>query len=102
MAGILAELVIRELESQLNPDLVNEFLLYSRYVDDIFILWNGAHKSSLLLKHFSRSEYGLSLKLTQTSRSVVNFLDIKIIASGDHFDTTVYTKPTAIPVIIPR
>lgn len=102
MAGVLAELVVREVESQLSSKLTEEMLLYSRYVDDLFILWHSKHRAHDVIQQLSKKEYGLTLKLTEVSQGVINFLDIKIIASEGTFITTVYTKPTTTPVIIPR
>lgn len=92
MAGVLAQLVVREVESQLNPNLN----------DEIFILWRNKHKAYDIVQQLSRKEYGLTLQLTQVSQSIINFLDIKIIASEEIFNTTVYVKPTTTSVIIPR
>lgn len=36
MAGVLAELVVREVELQLSHNLSSDFLLYSKYVEDLF------------------------------------------------------------------
>lgn len=61
MAGVLAEIVVREVEQQLHHSLTNKFSLYSRYVDNIFVLWKTNHRADDLIQHFSRKEYGLTL-----------------------------------------
>lgn len=102
MAGILVELVVREVEVQISQSLSSEFLFYSMYVDDLFVAWRNSHNTGDLVQHFSKEEFGLKLNLAQVSRSEVNFLDIKIFAGIDTFNTTIYIKSTAPPVIIPR
>lgn len=52
MAGVLAELVIRDKElgvlEQFSPDL----LFYKRYVDDIFIIWGKEDRTKDLENFF--------------------------------------------------
>lgn len=60
------------------------------------------HKGNELVQQLSKTEFGLTLKLTQSSQTTVNFLDIKITLSDNTFLTTVFVKPTTTPVIIPK
>lgn len=76
-------------------------LTYSRNVDDIFILWKNQSMAKDLEKYLTKDQYGLKLKTMQENREVVNYLDVKMIVMDERLDTTVYTKPTSMPVLIP-
>lgn len=76
-------------------------LTYSRNVDDIFILWKNQSMAKDLEKYLTKDQYGLKLKTMQENREVVNYLDVKMIVTDEGLDTTVYTKPTSMPVLIP-
>lgn len=68
-------------------------LLYTRYVDNIFVLRKNQSMTKDLEEQFSKKQYGLKLKKTQESKEDLNYLAIKIIAKRGQFDTTVYRKP---------
>lgn len=101
MAGVLAEIIVREVEFQLHSDIRNEMCMYSRYVDNIFIMWERRSMSELVIEHFSKPQYGLKLKLTNEHNETIDFLDIRIILEMGYLETTVFVKLTNTLVLIP-
>ena len=73
---------------------VSNPVFYQRYVDDILAIFsNQRHIAYLKL----RLENSSVLKFTHESmeNNVFHFLDVKlVIDESDHFDTSVYIKPT--------
>ena len=70
-------------------------LLWKRYIDDIFMIWpHGQYALDDFVNHLNKSHK--TIKFTaETSRSLVNFLDIAV-SLNDHQEiiTSLYTKPT--------
>ena len=85
-----------EEEAVLGPN--NPFLthikLWRRYVDDIFLLWDGSEQDLQMFFDYVNS-YNQFLRFTMTSdRREIHFLDISIMRNGKSFTTNVYRKPT--------
>lgn len=76
--------------------------LYIRYVDDIFLIWKDLDQTEDLLSLFTEEAYRLKLVLVQKEKEMINFLNVQIQVSNNTIETTVYRKPEATPVIIPR
>ena len=69
-------------------------LIYLRYIDDIFIIWQHGDEE---LEHFFQHMNSCSPHIkftTETSKETIPFLDTSVIIQGTNIMTTLYTKPT--------
>ena len=77
-----------------------EPLVWWRYIDDIFVIWNGDEKSLAefirFAQNFSESQkMGSTIKFTvNQSREEVQFLDVRVMLKDGKVVTSVYSKPT--------
>ena len=70
-------------------------LLWLRYIDDIFILWqHGPEEFDKFVTYLNNNDYGLDFTRDGSSLRV-NFLDITAILEGNHIETELYIKPTS-------
>lgn len=76
LAGIMAKLVIRYKESTALESFKSELKLYLHYVDNVCIVWNGAHNEQSLTDKLSDDTLGLKIKIEQSSNIAFHFLDI--------------------------
>ena len=69
-------------------------LVYGRYIDDIFMIWQ--HSKEELLEFIEHINSRVpTIKFSQEiSDSEINFLDVKVIKNNNTLKTTLYTKPT--------
>ncbi|XP_067121775.1 uncharacterized protein [Centruroides vittatus] len=102
MSAILCDLVLRQLENTILPGFQNDIILYTRYIDDIFILWNNKHNTQRFLNDINDNPYGLTLQLDQESYNNVHFLDINITCGEGEIKTNIYRKPGLNTIIIPN
>ncbi|XP_067131300.1 uncharacterized protein [Centruroides vittatus] len=61
MSAILCDLVLRQLENTIFPGFQKDIILYTRYINDIFILWNNKHNTQRFLNDINDNPYGLTL-----------------------------------------
>lgn len=69
--------------------------LYVRYIDDIFILWQGSEESA---KCFADqiNDNSLILKFTcTTSKEAIKFLDFELFVENNKIQSRTYRKPTS-------
>lgn len=59
----MAELVVRYKESMVLESFSSELKLYLHYVDDVCVVWSGAHKEQALVDMLSDDSLGLKLKI---------------------------------------
>ena len=81
------------LDSEVNP-YYSQILTYQRFIDDIFIIWNGTVENLVLFHGYlnSRTEH---LKFTlEHSDSHISFLDVLISKRGGCLQTDLFRKPT--------
>ena len=71
-----------------------KFLVWWRYIDDIFLLWDHGEESlKQFLEHLNSAHR--TIKFTaEYSTNKVNFLDVEVIRRGDTLLTDLYVKPT--------
>ena len=69
-------------------------LVWLRYIDDIFFIWNESEeKLDEFLKNLNN--FHPNLKFTsEKSKKSVNFLDVKVSLIDQHLETDLYCKPT--------
>ena len=69
-------------------------LLYLRYVDDIFGIWDGTDEElNAFLNTANTIHPRIKLEMTQSSESI-SFLDVLIKKTQNGLETTIYTKET--------
>ena len=70
-------------------------LLWLRYIDDIFILWqHGSEDFVKFIDYLNNNNYGLDF--TRDGDSLrVNFLDTTVIKQGTRLETELFIKPTS-------
>ena len=69
-------------------------MVWRRYIDDIFFLWeHGKDSLKLFLDHLNAAHP--TIKFTANySRPEINFLDVKVKRVGNRLATDLYVKPT--------
>ena len=95
-APTYANLFMGYFENTFNyPHIENKSTLYLRYIDDIFMLWNGTEKELTDFIKMLDSAHPTIKFETKHSLDEVNFLDTKVkITSNNQLITTLYKKPT--------
>lgn len=101
IAGVLAELTLRNLESDIVHSLQPSLKLYIRYVDDVLTQWTEGADVDKLAKSYNMETYGLVLKKEQQDKNEISYLDIQLVIERSEVITTVYRKPAYETVIIP-
>ncbi|XP_063805763.1 uncharacterized protein LOC134984051 [Pseudophryne corroboree] len=89
-----ANLYMGEVEDQLvwGGDLGADLVLYGRYIDDLFIIWNGdAESASAFVSHLNSNSFNLIFTHTYHPHNI-NFLDISLEIRGNRISTTNYIK----------
>ena len=83
-------------EQQWFADCPNSFnpVLYRRYVDDTFLLFNDKAHSSLLLNYANSKHPNIKFTMETESSNSLSFLDVKVSRNNNKFTTSVYRKPT--------
>ena len=82
------------LKDKILNSLVEKPLVWWRYIDDIFMIWqHGEEKLKEFLKILNSCHP--TIKFTaEYSLDKVNFLDVEVIRSGNKLLTDLYIKPT--------
>ena len=69
-------------------------LIYLRYIDDIFIIWqHGEEELEQFFTHVNSCSTHIKFT-TETSKNNIAFLDSSVVIRGCNISTTLYTKPT--------
>ncbi|XP_067141713.1 uncharacterized protein [Centruroides vittatus] len=101
LSGILCELVVRRLERRIFHGFKDDIVYFSRYVDDLLILWRSNSRIKDFLDKINDNNDGLTLRLEQKSSLNLHFLDIDITFKKGHLSTSVFIKPSHSPLYIP-
>ncbi|XP_023233804.1 uncharacterized protein LOC111633468 [Centruroides sculpturatus] len=102
VSGLLCEMVIRSLENNVLQKYEDNMIMYARYVDDVFIIWNNKPDIRQFIGDINSNIYGLELELEQQNQKRIHFLDIEIEVDEEGvINTKVYRKPTYVPDLIP-
>ena len=94
MAPPYAIIFLGDLEERFFSDCDISSLVWWRYIDDIFMLWQHGEKA---LKKFLEilNSYHPTIKLTANySREKISFLDVEVIRKGNQLVTDLYIKST--------
>ena len=94
MAPPYAILFMAELEQKLLQSSELTPLVWWRYIDDIFVIWqHGEDSLKAFIEHLNSSHP--SIKFTaEYSYNSVNFLDVNVIKHGTKLATDLFVKPT--------
>ena len=94
MAPNYAILFMGDLEEKILESSPLKPLVWWRYIDDIFFLWeHGEESLKLFLDHLNQAHP--SIKFTSDySETSINFLDVKVSRKGSRLATDLYVKPT--------
>jgi len=93
ISGTIAEIFLQHLEHIHIKPLVDskQILFYTRYIDDILIIYDTESTNQDNLTQYTYSMHtDLQFKPTQESNGCINFLDITIIRRTSHLETDVY------------
>ena len=99
-ANLFMDKLERNLLESFKKKTGKEPLVWWRYIDDIFFIWNGDEKSLSefiqFAQNFSESQkMGSTIKFTVSqSTEEVNFLDVRVMLKDGKLITSVYSKPT--------
>ena len=94
MAPPYAIIFLGDLEERFFSDCEISSLVWWRYIDDIFMLWQHSEKE---LKTFLEilNYYRPTIMLTVNySREKISFLDVEVIKTGSKLVADLYIKPT--------
>ena len=92
----LANVFMCHMEKKWLQDCPMDFkpVLYRRYVDDTFLLFNDFSHINLFLEFLNSRHPNISFTCDNEQDLILPFLDIKIKRDADHFTTSIYRKPT--------
>ena len=95
MAPNYANLFMGKLESSFLESCTFKPLLWLRYIDDIFLLWNEG-RDRLMEFISAANDFHPTIKFThEISNSFIHFLDITVHKTDDNrLETDLYSKPT--------
>jgi hypothetical protein len=102
-SSILSEIYLQYLEHNYIINILSKFHIqyYSRYVDDIFIMYNdNITKIEDVLNEFNKLQKKIQFTLEIESNNILNYLDISIIRKDKNLEFGIYRKPTTTSTVI--
>jgi hypothetical protein len=103
LSGIIAEIFIQHLEQQILKHTLERqaIIYYTRYVDDIFIIYNHDKITpKQILEHFNKQHKALQFTLTEENKRQISYLDLNITIKLGTVGIYIYRKPTTTDVTI--
>ena len=98
---ILAEIVMTWVEETILPTLDIKPMVYLRYVDDLFMVLQHQHNPKEFLDSITKNVSYLRFTLNLAIDNIINFLDVSINFKNELVFTSVYRKPSFLPIWIP-
>ena len=91
----LANIFLCYHENKWLTDCPQEFkpLLYRRYVDDLFLLFDNEHQANSFLNYLNNKHHKIEFTFESETNNSLNFLDISIYKHNQKFTTSIYRKP---------
>uniref|UniRef100_A0A8C5M9U5 Reverse transcriptase domain-containing protein n=1 Tax=Leptobrachium leishanense TaxID=445787 RepID=A0A8C5M9U5_9ANUR len=87
-----ANLYMDNWEKNILKERVNDIVIYKRYIDDLFLIWNGGEeKLEIFLRELNTQDPNIKLD-TVWSRESINFLDLTIFPEGNTIHTRTFFK----------
>ena len=91
----VSECAMALFESQLfETCVVSHPVLYARYIDDVFLLFDHVDHIEPFLRHANSINARLQFTHEHEHNATLPFLDILVHRHADHLDCSVYRKPT--------
>ena len=81
-------------EEELMKKTMKTPLLYIRFVDDIFGIWNGTEEELIAFQALANSIHPRIEVELKSSRHNIDFLDVNVWLQNGKLQTSVYEKPT--------
>ena len=78
LAPTLASLFLSNLENKINTFIGNKPLLYKRYVDDIFLIFNNEYDIKPFFNFMNSLHKNIKFTFEKENNNTLNFLDILI------------------------
>jgi len=103
ISGLLAEIFLQSLEhTHIKPLLDSKrIIFYTRYIDDILIIYNTAQTNIDTITHYTNIIHNnLKLCPTPEQNNKVSFLDLAIIRNTPHLEIDIFQKPTTTDTTI--
>ena len=97
ISGLTAEILLQSLErTHVKPLLdTNRIVLYTRYIDDILIVYDTAQISlDTITRYANTINSNLELSPTPEQNNRVSFLDLSITRNTSHLEIDIFRKPT--------
>ena len=69
-------------------------VLYRRYVDDTFLIFNSETHINLFLNYLNSKHPSIQFTFENENNNVLPFLDLKVERTNSNFVTSIYRKPT--------
>ena len=82
-------------EKHIYPEINNDCLFYTRYIDDIFLIYTGGERKLIeFLTKLNTAHDSIKFEFEKSTKSIA-FLDTLVyIDDKRQLQTTLYTKPT--------
>ena len=99
----LAEIFLQNLENtHIKHIMENQAItLYTRYVDDILIIYDNRHiNEDAIINHINTIHPNIKFDPTTEEDNQISFLDLKLIRLTDHIEVDIYRKPTTTDTTI--
>jgi len=103
LSGTMAEIFLQHLENfHIKPLLDSKRIsLYSRYVDDILIIYDATRTNPETIVHHANSMHSnIRLSPTLETNNQISFLDLLIIRKSQRLEIDIYRKPTTTDTTI--
>jgi hypothetical protein len=103
LSGIIVVIFLQHLEQQILKHILEGQVIvyYTRYVDDIFIIYNQ-DKIGLeqILEQFNKQQKALQFTVTEENNKQIPYLDLNITNKLGTVGIDIYRKPTTTDVTI--
>ena len=97
ISGIMAEIFLQHIENTLLKQIIdtNTIILYTRYVNDILIIYDNKKTSpEIITEHINHIHPALTFTPTSEQNNTIHFLDLTIIRHPSKIEIDIYCKPT--------
>ena len=102
ISGLVAEILLQALErTHIKPLLDTKHILYTRYIDDILIIYDAAQTNlDTIIRYANSINSNLELNRTPENNNRVKFLDLAIIRNTPHLEINIFRKSTTTDTTI--
>ena len=98
LGPILADIFLGHLENTVLKRQISKTVVYLRYMDDIFVIFNSRSNSRTTLQEFNRAHVNIKFTSEHENKDMLPFLDVglKRLECG-RIQRSIYHKPTWTP-----